>query len=180
MEDNKDTVKVEEKVEEPKKEETTEKTYTKEDLDNSFNAGVKKASSEWQKDEKYKEFLEWKKTNQNDSETIKELQSQIEKINEEKATITKDYETLKNTQKVREMDARPDFVRFITSEVMTKVDDTTDFDTALKNFKDENPQYFGEVVIKKVQTSPKLNNSNGVINTNSIMNDVIRQAINNK
>ena len=177
MEDNKDTVKVEENVEEPKKEETTEKTYTKEDLDNSFNAGVKKASSEWQKDEKYKEFLEWKKTNQNDSETIKELQSQIEKINEEKANISKDYEILKNTQKVRDADAKPDFVRFITSEVMTKIDDTTDFETALKSFKNENPQYFGEVVIKKVQTSPKLNNSNGGTSTNSIMNDIIRNSI---
>jgi len=180
MEDNKDTVNVEEKVEEPKKEETTEKTYTKEDLDNSFNAGVKKASSEWQKDEKYKEFLEWKKTNQNDSETIKELQAQIVKINEEKANISKDYETLKNTQKVRDADAKPDFIRFITSEVMTKVNDTIDFETALKTFKNENPQYFGEVVLKKVQTSPKLNNNNGGTNTNSIMNDVIRQAVSNK
>ena len=51
------------------------KTYTKEDLDNSFNAGVRKASTEWQKDEKYKEFLEWKKTNQNDSEKIAELET---------------------------------------------------------------------------------------------------------
>ena len=49
------------------------KTYTQQDIDNSFNAGVKKANSDWQKDEKYKEFLEWKKTNQNDSEKINEL-----------------------------------------------------------------------------------------------------------
>ena len=41
MEDNKDTNAVETVVEK----ETT-KTYTKEDLDNSFNAGVKKANSE--------------------------------------------------------------------------------------------------------------------------------------
>ena len=178
MEDNKDVQVTEEtKVEEPVKEETT-KTYTKEDLDNSFNAGVKKANSEWQKDEKYKEFLEWKKTNQNDSEKISELQAEIDKINEEKASISKEYEVLKNTQKVIDADAKPDFVRFITSEVMNKVDDTKDFDTILKTFKNDNPQYFGEVVIKKVQTSPKLNNSNGVTTTNSIMNDVIRQAIN--
>ena len=63
---------------------------------------------------------------------------------------------------------------------MCLVNEETDFDTALKKFKNENPQYFGEVVIKKVQTSPKLNNSNGGINTNSIMNDVIRQAVSNK
>ena len=170
---------MEEKVEDVK-EETTEKTYTKEDLDNSFNAGVKKANSEWQKDEKYKEFLEWKKTNQNDSETIKELQAEIEKIKGEKTSLNNEYEKLLNTQKVKDSEAKPDFVRFITSEVMSKVDETNDFDTALKKFKNENPQYFGEVVIKKVQTSPKLNNGNGGTNTSSIMNDVIRQAVNNK
>ena len=180
MEDNKDTVNVETKVEENVKEESTEKTYTKEDLDNSFNAGVKKANSEWQKDEKYKEFLEWKKSNQNDSETIKELQAEIEKIKEEKTSLNNEYEKLMNTQKVKDSEAKPDFIRFITSEVMSKVDETTDFDTALKKFKNDNPQYFGEVVIKKVQTSPKLNNSNGGSSTNSIMNDVIRQAVNNK
>ena len=53
MEDNKDTNVVDNEV---VKDEAT-KTYTKEDIDNSFNAGVKKASTEWQKDEKYKEFL---------------------------------------------------------------------------------------------------------------------------
>ena len=178
MEDNKDVLTTEEKVEDPKKEETTEKTYTKEDLDNSFNAGVKKANSEWQKDEKYKEFLEWKKTNQNNSETIKELEAEIEKIKEEKTSISSEYEQLKNTQKVKDSEAKPDFIRFITSEVMSKVDETTDFDTALKNFKNENPQYFGEVVIKKVQTSPKLNNNDGGTSSNSIMNDIIRQATN--
>ena len=58
MENNKDVqVTEEKKVGEPAKEETT-KTYTQEDLDNSFNAGRKKASQDWQKDEKYKEFIE--------------------------------------------------------------------------------------------------------------------------
>lgn len=180
MDDNKDTVEVEEKVEEPKKEEATEKTYTKEDLDNSFNAGVKKANSEWQKDEKYKEFLEWKKTNRNDSEKIEELQAEINRIKEEKTSLSKEYEQLKNTQKVKDSDAKPDFIRFITSEVTSKVNETNDFDSVLKDFKKENPQYFGEVVLKKVQTSPKLNNTNGGTNTSSIMNDVIRQAVNNK
>lgn len=178
MENNKD-VENTEKVAETEKVETT-KTYTKEDLDNSFNAGVKKASTEWQKDEKYKEFLEWKKTNQNDSEKIAELQAEIDKINEEKASLNKEYENLKNTEKVKDSEARPDFVRFITSEVSSKVDETTDFDTALKEFKQNNPQYFGEVVVKKVQTSPKLTNNNGGVTTNSIMNDAIRGAVNNK
>ena len=63
---------------------------------------------------------------------------------------------------------------------MGLVNDTTDFDTALKNFKKDNPQYFGEVVVKKVQSSPNLNGgtSQGQT-TNSIMNDILRNARNN-
>ena len=168
MEDNKDTVNVEEtKVEESVKEETT-KTYTKEDLDNSFNAGVKKASSEWQKDEKYKEFLEWKKSNQNDSEKLVEL---------ENSNTAKDKEInqLKSLIKIKDSDVKKEFQKFVASEVMSLVNESTDFDNALKKYKNDNPQYFGEVVVKKVQSSPNLNNGgNKETTTNSIMNDILR------
>ena len=173
MEDNKDTVNVEEtKVEESLKEETT-KTYTQEDIDNSFNAGVKKAKTEWQKDEKYKEFLEWKKTNKNDSEKINELTTL-------KAQLTKENETLKATNKVANSDVKPEFLKFVTNEVMSLVDETTDFDTALKQYKKDNPQYFGEIVLKRVQSSPNLT-SGGTkeTSTNSIMKDILRSAKNN-
>lgn len=163
MEDNKDT-KVETVVE--TKEETT-KTYTKEDLDNSFNAGVKKANSDWQKDEKYKEFLEWKKSNQNDSEKINELQNSVN-------ALTKENNLLKATSKVASSDVKPEFLKFVTSEVMSMVNETTDFDTALKNYKKENTQYFGEVVVKKVQTSPTLAGGTKPQTTNDIMNSLLR------
>lgn len=167
MEDNKDT-----KVEETKVEETTQKTYTKEDLDNSFNAGVKKASSEWQKDEKYKEFLEWKKTNQNDSEKITELQNSVN-------TLTKENAELKATYEVAKSDVKPEFIKFVTNEVMGLVNDTTNFETALKNYKKDNPHFFGEVVVKKVQSSPNLNGGGNKENTtNNIMNDILRGARN--
>lgn len=162
MEDNKDVQVTEEKVEE-----TTQKTYTKEDLDNSFNAGVKKASSEWQKDEKYKEFLEWKKSNQNDSEKINELQNSVN-------ALTKENNLLKATSKVASSDVKPEFLKFVTSEVMSMVNETTDFDTALKNYKKENTQYFGEVVVKKVQTSPTLAGGTKPQTTNDIMNSLLR------
>lgn len=149
------------------------KTYTKEDLDNSFNAGVKKAHTDWQKDEKYKEFLEWKKSNQNDSEKLAELQANNEKL-------IKENETLKATSKVAENDVKPEFLKFVVSEVMSMTNETTDFDTALKNYKKENTQYFGETVVKKVQTSPTLNNGGTkATTTNSIMNDILRGARNN-
>ena len=163
MEDNKDV-----QVTETKVDETTQKTYTQEDLDNSFNAGRKKASQDWQKDEKYQEFVEWKKTNQNDSEKITELQKSVE-------TLTKENNLLKATNEVAKSDVKPEFLKFVTSEVMSMVNDTTDFDTALKNYKKENSQYFGEVVVKKVQSSPNLNNGGSKPqSTNDIMNNLLR------
>ena len=149
-------------------EQETTKTYTKEDLDNSFNAGVKKANSDWQKDEKYKEFLAWKKTSQSDSEKMAELQtSNNSLLNENKL--------LKAQIQVKDSDVKPEFSKFVTSEVMSFVNDTTDFDTALKNYKKNNPQYFGETVVKKVQSSPNLGNGgNQGTTTNDIMNDFIR------
>lgn len=144
------------------------KTYTKEQLDNSFNAGFKKANDDLLKDEKYKEFLEWKKTNQNDSEKITELQNSVD-------NLTKENNLLKATNQVAKSDVKPEFLKFVTSEVMSMVNDTTDFDTALKNYKKENTQYFGEVVVKKVQSSPNLNGGGNKDNTtNNIMNDILR------
>ena len=148
------------------------KNYTKEDLDNSFNAGVKKANSDWQKDEKYKEFLNWKKNNQNDSEKLAELQTNNQTLSQENAY-------LKASIKVADSDVKKEFSKFVTSEVMGLVNDTTDFETALKDYKKNNPQYFGEVVVKKVQTSPNLNGgTNQSTTTNSIMNDILRSARN--
>ena len=144
------------------------KTYTKEDLDNSFNAGVRKASTDWQKDEKYKEFLEWKKTNQNDSEKIAELETS-------KASLSNEVNQLKAQIKVNESDVKKEFSKFVTSEVLSLVNDTTDFETALKDYKKNNPQYFGEVIVKKVQTSPNLNGgASQPLTTNQIMNDILR------
>ena len=174
MEDNKDVEKTEEVVEtvEETKEETTEKTYTKDDIDNSFNAGFKKAQKEFEKSEEYKNYQEWKKTNQNDSEKIDELT----KLNSE---LTKENDLLKATAKVAKSDVKPEFLKFVTSEVMSLVNDTTDFDTALKNYKKDNTQYFGEVVVKKVQSSPTLNNGgNQGVSTNNIMNDILRGSRN--
>lgn len=166
MEDNKDVQVTEEKVEQ----ESTQKTYTEQDIQNSFNAGVKKANSEWQKDAKYKEFLDWKKSNQNDSEKMAELQASNE-------NLKKENEMLKATNKVAKSEVKPEFLKFVTSEVMGLTNDTTDFETALKNYKKENPQYFGEVVVKKVQSSPNLSGGVKPLSTNDIVNNVLRGAI---
>ncbi len=166
MENNTDTQVVDEKVEQ----ETTQKTYTQEDIDNSFKAGVKKANTEWQKDEKYKEFLEWKKTSQNDSDKINELQNRNNELE-------KEVNFLKATNTVAKNEVKPEFLKFVTNEVLSLVNETTDFDTALKNYKKDNPHFFGEIVVKKVQSSPNLGNGGNQSNsTNDIMNNILRGA----
>ena len=168
MEDNKDT-KVENTEQEIKQEEVVE-TYTKEQIDESFKAGVKKANADLKNNKDYKEFLEWKKTNQNDSEKIAELQANND-------TLKKENTLLKATNEVAKSEVKPEFLKFVTSEVLSMVDDTTDFDTALKNYKKENTQYFGETVVKKVQSSPILNNGGAKPSTvNEIFNNMVRSA----
>lgn len=144
-----------------------EKTYTQDDINNSFNAGMSKAKKEFEKSEDYKSFQEWKKNNQNDSEKIIELQNSVD-------NLTKENNLLKATNKVAKSEVKPEFLKFVTSEVMSMVNETTDFDTALKNYKKENTQYFGEVVVKKVQTSPTLAGGTKPQTTNDIMNSLLR------
>lgn len=160
--ENKDT-----QVETVVEEKETTKTYTQEDIDNSFNAGLKKAKNELQKDKDYKEFLEWKKSSQSDSEKMNELVTNNNNlVNENKM--------LKAQIKVDNSNVKKEFSKFVTSEVMSLVNENTDFDKALQNYKKDNPQFFGDVVIKKVQSSPSLQNGEQPQTTNDIMNNLLR------
>lgn len=162
QEENKDVEKTEEVVEE------TTKTYTKEDIDNSFNAGMKKAKAEFQKNNDYKSFLEWKKNSQNESDKLNELETSNQKQ-------TKEIEELKTLIKIKDSDCKKEYQSYVSYEVNKLIDENTDFDTALKNFKKENPQFFGETIIKKVQTSPVLGNGGtSGQTTNDIMNGLLR------
>ena len=115
--------------------------------------------------------------------TIIKLNSTIEDNNkslENLQTMTNENKDLKAQLQMSGSNVKKEFSKFVTSEVMASVNDETDFATALENYKKENPQYFGEVVVKKVQTSPSLNaGGNQPQTTNSIMNDIIRGAKNN-
>ncbi len=63
---------------------------------------------------------------------------------------------------------------------MDKVNDTTDFAKALEDYKKENPQYFGDTVVTKTQSSPNLTNGGTQApTTSSIMNDLLRGNRNN-
>lgn len=166
MENNEDVKITEQTVEK----ETTQKTYTVEDVNNSYKAGVKKARAELEQSEDYKKYQDWKKTSQSDSEKMAELQTNY-------TNAVNENTLLKAQLKIADSDVKKEFAKFVTSEVMSLVNDTTDFETALKNYKKSNPQFFGETVVKRVQTSPILNNGgNQPQTTNNIMNELLRGA----
>ena len=90
------------------------------------------------------------------------------------------YSILDATTKVVNAGIKPEFAKFVASEVLGQVSDTLDFDTALKAYKAKNPQYNAEttVVRKKVGSSLGLDGkgTNNQDETNKIMNDLIRSA----
>lgn len=116
-------------------------------------------------------------------ETITKLNSTIEDNNkslESLQTLTNENKDLKAEIQMNGSNVKKEFSKFVRSEVMANVNDETDFTTALESYKKDNPQYFGEVVVKKVQSSPSLNiGGTQPQTTNSIMNDIIRSARNN-
>lgn len=116
-------------------------------------------------------------------QTITKLNSTIEDNNkslESLQTLTNENKDLKAEIQMNGSNVKKEFSKFVRSEVMANVNDETDFATALENYKKSSPQYFGETVVKKVQSSPSLNaGGNQPQTTNNIMNDIIRGSRNN-
>jgi chromosome segregation ATPase len=110
--------------------------------------------------------------------TITDLNGKIEsnsKSLENLQTITNERDDLVAQIQMSNSNVKKEFSKFVRSEVMANVKDDVDFAKALENYKKENPQYFGDTVVKKVQTSPTLNNGgNPATTTNSIMNNILR------
>ena len=131
-----------------------------------------------------KEQLDEYKTKVSDYESqVKDLNGKIEDNNkslENLQNLTNENKDLKAEIQMSGSKVKSEFLKFVKNEVMSKVNDDVDFNTALEDYKKENPQYFGDTVVKKVQTSPSLNTGeNAPHSTNEIMNDILRGALNN-
>lgn len=111
-------------------------------------------------------------------ETITKLNSTIEDNNkslESLQTLTNENKDLKAEIQMNGSNVKKEFSKFVRSEVMSNVKDDIDFTTALETYKKDNPQYFGETVVKKVQSSPSLQTGGNQPQTiNQVMNDFIR------
>ena len=130
----------------------------------------------------YKEKLDsYKEEMEGYKKQVEELNGTIETNNkslENLQNLTNENKDLKAQLQMSDSNVKKEFMKFVTSEVNSKVNDETDFATALESYKKENPQYFGETVVKKVQSSPTLTGGQKEFSTNDIMNDILRSATN--
>ena len=123
----------------------------------------------------YKEEIEGYKNQ------INELNGTIETNNkslEDLQNITNENKNLKAQLQMSDSNVKKEFSKFVINEVNSLVDEKTDFSTALENYKKENPQYFGETVVKKVQSSPSVGQGGiQAETTNDIMNNLLRGSV---
>lgn len=123
--------------------------------------------------EQIEEYKGYKTENENLSKQLKEKEKSMKGFED----VSNENKSLKAQLKLNENNIKKEFSKFVTSEIMSQVDDKNDFDTVLKSYKKDNPQYFGDTVIKKTQTSPSLNaGGDKPQTTNDIMNGILRGA----
>ena len=115
---------------------------------------------------------------QNYENKIKEYETKMQendKFLKDFQDLTNENKQLKSQMQLNESNVKKEFSKFVANEVLSQVNDENDFASVLENYKKENPQYFGEAVVKKVQSSPTLNGGNTQPQTtNDIMNDLLR------
>ena len=127
-------------------------------------------------------ITEVKERNAELQDKVREYETKFEensKSLENLQNLTNENKDLKAQIQMNGSNVKKEFEKFVTSEVNSKVNDEIDFATALESYKKENPQYFGETVVKKVQSSPTLTGGEQPTTTNDIMNDILRSARNN-
>ena len=156
----------------------------------NLSAGGYVAKSKYDDDVKKAKNLDYKKKYEDLEASIQGddgINAKLKNITTERDDYKSKYEELNSkysmldaTTKVVNTGIKPEFAKFVASEVLGQVTDTLDFDTALKAYKAKNPQFNSEttVVRKKVGSSLGLDGkgTNNQNETNQIMNDLIRSA----
>lgn len=151
-----------------------QKTFTQEELNTIIETRLAKAKKDMPSKEELQAYNEWKQTQKTEQEKNEELMNQLKTTN---GTLTNENTKLKAQIQIMNSNVKKEFVRFVTSEVLAMTNDEVDLVSALKSYKKDNPQYFGDTVIKKTQTSPSLNaGGDKPQTTNDIMNNILRGA----
>lgn len=139
---------VTENVETQTTEQTVEKTFTQEEVDNIIKARLRNMPSK----EELNEFKSWKESQKTEAEKQAEYLKEIE-------TIKRENQELKNTQVVANAGVDPKFMKFVSSEVSQL---EGEFEDNLKSYLKDNPQYLFQE--KMVSTGITQNKSNQVAN----------------
>ena len=156
----------------------------------NLSAGGYVAKSKYDDDLKKAKNLDYKKKYEDLEASIQGddgINAKLKNITTERDDYKSKYEELNSkysmldaTTKVVKAGVKPEFAKFVASEVLKEVTDTIDFETALKSFKAKNPQYNSETTItrKKVGSSLSLDGkeTHNQNETHQIMTDVIRSA----
>lgn len=156
----------------------------------NLSAGGYIAKSKYDDDLKKAKNLDYKKKYEDLEASIQRddgINAKLKNITSERDDYKSKYEELNSkysmldaTTKVAKAGIKPEFAKFVASEVLGQVSDTLDFDTALKAYKAKNPQFNTEttVVRKKVSSSLSLEGkeTNNQEETNKTMNDLIRSV----
>lgn len=118
-------------------------------------------------------------SNQNDTK-FKQLEQERDSYKSKFESVDKQYGVLQSQFNVLEKGVDKKYAKFVASEVLNNVNETTDFDSAFDDYISKNPQ-FKEVTTKKVTTTiPLKGNGNEPISTNQTMNDAILRAAGRK
>ena len=154
----------------------------------NLSAGGYIAKSKYDDDVKKAKALDWKKKHEDLEKSIEGdegINAKLKNITTERddykskyEDINSKYSMLEATNKAISTGIKPEFAKFVASEVLGQVSETLDFDTALKAYKAKNPQFNSETTIKKISTSLSLSGKeqNNENETNKTMNDLIRSA----
>ena len=156
----------------------------------NLSAGGYVAKSKYDDDVKKAKALDWKQKYEDLEKSIKGddgINAKLKNITTERddykskyEDINSKYSMLEATNKVISAGIKPEFAKFVASEVLGQETDTIDFDTALKSYKAKNPQFNTETTIvrKKVGSSLSLDGKEQTNQeeTNKTMNDLIRSV----
>ena len=109
---------------------------------------------------------------------LKNLTTERDDYKSKYETLNKDYSILTAKDKVTNAGIKPEFAKFVASEVLGMTSDTIDFDTALKSYKAKNPQFNVETTVVRKYSRVDFggNEQTNQNETNQIMNDLIRSA----
>lgn len=153
------------------------KTFTQEEVNNIIETRLAKAKKDMPSKEELEQYNKWKQEQKTEQEKIND---QLTELKNNNGTLANENAQLKAQIQIMDSNVKKEFMKFVTSEVLSLTNDTTDFKTALKAYKKDNPQYFGDTVVKKTQTAPNLNGGIKPQTTNDIMNSLLRGSNNNE